>query len=336
MAKLELVDIKLDQIDPNPENSQLFNMENIEHLANIIKEEGFTTPIEVYKKKDGRYEISSGHRRYEAMKYLGKKTIPCLVFSGFSSDSQKERKLLSSNIAFRRLSPLEFAKAIKCYKQILTKENYKGVKRAKVAEYFNITESNVHRYECLLNLIPELQEFCKRPSFPYSSLRKASTLTKQEQLTLYKELIRIEAETRGIAEDEVDKDEIVFSRIRVEQIINNTIKAKENAAKREQERSVVNTSPEEEFPMPAPVEEYADFLGDGIEIVADEDDEVVSYDDLAQRVTEHQSMNLLGLDQCVTTITEYSKSTKNEADKKAINAKITEIEKALEKLKKSL
>ncbi len=337
MAKSEnltLDYIPLSEIDPNPENAELFRMSDIEHLANIIKEEGFTTPIEVYKKDDGRYEITSGHRRYEAMKSLGKKKIPCLICDGYSSKTKKDRKLLSSNIAFRRLSPYEFAKAIECYKEILEKENYPHLKRTKVAEYFNITESNVRRYECILKLIPELQELCKRPSFPYSSLSKAATLTKKEQLLLYNEFIRLEAETRNISEDEVDKDEIVFSRTRIEQIINNKIRAKENAKKMAEREALSDLKEDDEFPLPSPVEEEISEYG--IDIIKDEDEEIIDYDNYSKQLEQKISINLSGLDQCIVTINEYSKSFKTASDKSEIKKKIAEMKKALEKLEKSL
>ena len=87
MKKDEIVvmNIPLDKIDGNPENDKLFSMRSVDHLAKIIDEEGYTTPIEVYKKKNGRYEITSGHRRYQAMKLLGQKEIPCYIHAGYKT-----------------------------------------------------------------------------------------------------------------------------------------------------------------------------------------------------------------------------------------------------------
>ncbi len=328
IEKFQEIDINL--IDPNPENAELFRMDNIDHLAKIIDEEGFTTPIEVFPKGDGRYEITSGHRRYEAMKTLNQKTIPCYITSGYESETKKDRKLLSSNIATRRLTPLEMARAIKLYKEILTKEKIKGDKRKKVAEYFNISESNVYRYECLLKLIPELQEFCNRPLFPYSCLREASTLTEKEQKQLYDELIRIEAETKNISQDEIDKDEIVFSRTRIEQIINGKIRAKENAIKRQQ----IEDAQEETFPMNPPEEIISS--SDDIEIIQEEDDEIINFDELLKKHEEHSTINLAGIDQCITTVNEYTKSSSSFSNKKAIRDKLKELKKAIEKLEKTL
>ena len=38
---LELKSIPLDQIEYNPVNTKIFNMDDIEHLAKTIKEEGY-------------------------------------------------------------------------------------------------------------------------------------------------------------------------------------------------------------------------------------------------------------------------------------------------------
>ena len=62
---LELKSIPLDQIEYNPVNTKIFNMDDIEHLAKTIKEEGYNDPILVFKNKNGRYEIlyqGKGHR----------------------------------------------------------------------------------------------------------------------------------------------------------------------------------------------------------------------------------------------------------------------------------
>ena len=230
---LELKSIPLDQIEYNPVNTKIFNMDDIEHLAKTIKEEGYNDPILVFKNKNGRYEILSGHRRYEAMKLLGENTIPSNILPEIPSETKKDLILLSSNIANRKLAPLDMARAIEFYKGILDRDpSFKGNKKAAAAEYFGISQSNVQRYSVILKLIPELQEYCKKPNFPYSSLSKAANLSKEEQKELLNKLIRLEADEKNISEEEVDKDEILFSRTRVEQIINNMVKGKEKAQKR--------------------------------------------------------------------------------------------------------
>ena len=335
MPKLETKEISLDQIDYNPKNTAIFNMGEIERLASRIKEEGYNDPILVFKKDNGRYEILSGHRRYEAMKYLGEKKIPANIITEKLSDSQKDLILLSSNIANRKLAPLDMARAIEFYKGILDRDpSFKGNKKAATAEYFGITQSNVQRYSVILKLIPELQEYCKKPNFPYSSLSKAANLSKEEQKELLSKLIRLEADEKNISEEEVDKDEILFSRTRVEQIINNMVKAKENAQKKELKSS------SDDFPMPAPVVESSEPQEDFDDLIASDDlgSEIpeIGFDNLIANEDEYVSVNLAGFEQCRVMIESYKNMAKSPADKKAIKDKIAELRQILKNLESSL
>ncbi len=341
--KMILQEIDLKLIDPNPKNAALFDMTRVEHMAKIISEEGFTTPIEVFKKDDGRYEITSGHRRYEAMKLLKKKTIPCLITDKYESETQKDRKLLSSNIATRKISPLEMAYAISFYKDILKKENYKGKARDKIAEYFGISPSNVYRYECLLKLIPELQEFCKKPQFPYSSLRAAASLTPEAQKELYDELLRLEASKTEQIDldnknskdedrlDDIDKDEIIFSRTRIEQIINGRIKKIKTA---EEAKATVK----DDF-MPAPIKEdetKEDYEESSIEdfIIKDSPEKTIILDDkdiFGNEAVEEDTF-LKGFDTCIRTINAYKSNSSTSRNKAAVKKKINELKDAVEAL----
>ena len=80
-ANLEkVIDIKISNIDDFPnhpfkviENDDMYNMRD------SIKENGVLVPALVRQKKDGRYEMVSGHRRKYASQLANKETIPCIV-----------------------------------------------------------------------------------------------------------------------------------------------------------------------------------------------------------------------------------------------------------------
>ena len=333
--KRKSIDISMDKIDYNPENTNIFNMDEIESLAKRIEEEGFTSAILVYQKDDGRYEILSGHRRYEAMKQLKAKTIPADVLSGIATDTQRDLILLSSNMANRKLAPLDMARAIEFYKGILDRDpDFKGNKKIATADYFGITPSNVQRYSVILKLIPELQEYCKKPNFPYSSLSKAASLTKEEQKELLNKLIRLEADEKNISEEEVDKDEILFSRTRVEQIINGMVKTKENAQKKERNDSAVV------FPMNAPVDEVSEAQENFDDLITRDDSMIeeptFDFDNLISNAEEYSTINLAGFDQARVMIESYRNMAKSNADKKAIKEKIIELKQVLKELENSI
>ncbi len=299
VSNLQFEDLPLDQIDYNPKNTSIFNMDEIESLSKRIEEEGYNDPILVFEKEDGRYEILSGHRRFEAMKLLGKTSIPGNVFKSKLSDTQKDLILLSSNIATRKLAPLDMARAIDFYKSIIRNNpDFKGNKRQAIAAYFGITESNVHRYEVILKLIPELQEYCKKPNFPYSSLSKAATLSTSEQKELLNKLIRLEADKKKISEEEVDKDEILFSRTRVELIINNMLKTKEKSNKQDKTA-------------------YRSPLYDNV------------------NANKENLLNYAGLDQCVAILESYKNSVLTEDDKIRLKEKLHVIKETIKDLESS-
>lgn len=79
--------IKLDEIEDSPYQGRLIFVEegdkvseekNIEMLAENIKENGLLNPV-VVRKTNNSYQLVDGHRRVEAMKLLGKKSIECIV-----------------------------------------------------------------------------------------------------------------------------------------------------------------------------------------------------------------------------------------------------------------
>ena len=76
----------------------------IKELAQSIKEQGLLQPILVFKKNE-RYEIVAGHRRWLAIKYLKHKTISCKVVD--SSPEMNALARASENLQRSDLTPLE-------------------------------------------------------------------------------------------------------------------------------------------------------------------------------------------------------------------------------------
>lgn len=186
IPKIENIDINL--LDENPDNEQIFNMDDIQLLMRSIKDNGFTGAVEVFKKPDGRYEISSGHRRVRAMKELGRTSVPCLVNS-MPDDIVRAKKLLDSNITNRDLKPLDYARSIEYYiDYVLKPSGFKGQIDKKCAEYFGISSSSVYKYRALLKLVPQLQNIADSDEMPYSAFSSAHRLSPEKQETLAKDL----------------------------------------------------------------------------------------------------------------------------------------------------
>lgn len=107
ITSIEKIDINL--IEARSDQPRK-NFENIEELAESIKEYGLLNPI-VLSKNNGKYEIIAGERRYRASVYVGLKKIDAIV----RDFDQKDIDILSlvENIQREDLSALEEAQAYK-------------------------------------------------------------------------------------------------------------------------------------------------------------------------------------------------------------------------------
>src|SRR5689334_18865691 len=73
------LEIDVDLIEPNPEQPRTrFDDAHLEELSRSIKANGVVQPI-VVRKKDGRYQIIAGERRWRATQKAGIRKIPAVV-----------------------------------------------------------------------------------------------------------------------------------------------------------------------------------------------------------------------------------------------------------------
>ena len=103
--------LRLSQVDPNrSQPRRRFEEESLEELADSIRQFGVLQPILV-QKKDARYEIIAGERRWRASRKAGLKEIPAVVRE--YSDEEAVELSLIENIQREDLNPIEEAKAFK-------------------------------------------------------------------------------------------------------------------------------------------------------------------------------------------------------------------------------
>lgn len=108
-AKLKRIyEIPLTEIDPFPDHPyKVRDDEDMDHLVESIRAKGLITPCMVRKKKDGRYEMISGHRRKRACEKLGMDKIRCEVVEL----SRDEATILMVESNFQRTTILPSEKA---------------------------------------------------------------------------------------------------------------------------------------------------------------------------------------------------------------------------------
>ena len=107
--------VPTDAIVPNPRQPRTdFDSDELEELAQSIREHGVLQPILVSQLADGSYQLITGERRWRAVQLAGLPTIPALVKEATPQASLE--LALVENIQRRDLNPLEEAHA---YRQLL-------------------------------------------------------------------------------------------------------------------------------------------------------------------------------------------------------------------------
>jgi ParB family chromosome partitioning protein len=102
-AGREVVTVPLEALVPSPQPRRRF--ENLEALAESIREKGVLQPLLVRPLGDGRYAVVAGERRYRAAKMAGLAEVPVRVLDL----SEKEARLLAlvENLQREDLNPYE-------------------------------------------------------------------------------------------------------------------------------------------------------------------------------------------------------------------------------------
>ncbi len=187
-------EVELSLIYPNPNQPRRnFSEEGLEELAASIRELGVISPITLRKNDDGTYLIIAGERRFRAAHRAGLTSIPAYIRT--AKDEQVMEMALIENIQREDLDAIEIALA---YQRLideyhLTQERMServGKKRATIANYLR-----------LLKLPAEIQVGLKDKHIDMGHARALLSLkTPQEQLMLYKRILKEDLSVRRVEE----------------------------------------------------------------------------------------------------------------------------------------
>ena len=117
-------EIDINMLKPFNENPfKLCNSEDLEELAESIKDEGLLNPVILWKKEDS-YIILSGHNRIEALKMLGYQKLDKTMYKIKEDISLDDARLIlvDTNLVQRKeILPSEKARAYKIQQNVLNK-----------------------------------------------------------------------------------------------------------------------------------------------------------------------------------------------------------------------
>ncbi len=143
--------LKLTDVEPNKNQPRKkFDKEQLEALADSIREHGVISPIVVVKSALG-YEIVAGERRWRAARLAGLKEIPAIVRD--YSEQELSEVALIENIQRQDLNPIEEASS---YNSLMTKFN---LTQEQISQKVGKSRSAVANSLRLLSLEPEIQSY---------------------------------------------------------------------------------------------------------------------------------------------------------------------------------
>ena len=180
---------------------KVLDNDEMKTLENSIQNNGLMEAVIIRPKKDGRFEMISGHRRLMACKNLGLETIPCRIRD--LTDDEATIYMVDSNLHREKLLPSEKAFAYKMkyealrhqgtslpqdstLRPVVTKFRSDDI----LGEEHGESGRQVQRYIRLTNLIPKLLQMvdnAELKEIPAIALRPAvelSFLKKEEQKML--------------------------------------------------------------------------------------------------------------------------------------------------------
>tara|TARA_B100001564_G_scaffold166110_1_gene139584 strand:+ start:49 stop:933 length:885 start_codon:yes stop_codon:yes gene_type:complete len=208
--KVGVVSIPIKQIATNPYQPRSnFSDENIDELAESIKNLGIIQPITVRKIENGEFQLIAGERRLRASKKIGLKTIASFIKN--SNDEEMLEIALVENIQRKDLDPIEIAISVKRLIDELS------LTQDQLSKKLGKKRSTISNYIRLLRLDPIIQTGIRDGFLSMGHGRSIINIEdKNIQLRVYKDIIRKELSVR--------KTEILVRKIKENKIPKKSLK----------------------------------------------------------------------------------------------------------------
>ena len=163
-----VIDLPTTEISDFPDHPFKVQMdEEMEQMVESVRERGVLSPVLVRPMPDGSYQMVSGHRRKFASELAELPTVPCIVRE--LTDDEAIIIMVDSNLQRERVLPSEKAFAYKMKLDAMKRQGQRrdltsspvGTKlgtrsNQELAEQSPDSKTQIHRYICLTNLVPEL------------------------------------------------------------------------------------------------------------------------------------------------------------------------------------
>jgi ParB family chromosome partitioning protein len=184
--------VPITQILPNQfQPRKRFLQEELESLAESIKQNGILQPILVRRKGDGVYELIAGERRFRAAKLANLSTVPVIIRN--SKDDESTVLALVENIQRKDLNAMEEAKA---FTQLVAEF---GLTQEMVAERVGRERSSVANILRLVTLPNEIQQLIESEQLTFGHAKIILGFgNSQTKIALAKRIIRDQLSVRDV------------------------------------------------------------------------------------------------------------------------------------------
>jgi len=142
--------ISVEKIDPSPQQARS-ELGNIQELMASIKEKGILEPILVRRKND-RFEIIAGERRYQAGKNVGLEEVPCIEMN--VSDNEAMELALVENMQRKDLDVFEEADGLSALADIY------GYNHDQIAKKIGKARSTITEIISISKIPKEIRNLC--------------------------------------------------------------------------------------------------------------------------------------------------------------------------------
>lgn len=191
-------DIEIDKIYPFKNHPfKVIEDEKMEELIESIRWNGILTPVTLRARKNGTYEMISGHRRLFAVKKIGLDYIPAYVKE--MDDDEAIIAMVDSNIQREEILPSEKAFAYRMRYEAMRRGAGRPKKNSSqfetnyradedFAEQVGESRANIHRFIRLTEVIPELLDMIDRGNVAVMTGVDISYIAPEVQKWLYEYL----------------------------------------------------------------------------------------------------------------------------------------------------
>ena len=142
--------ISIDKLDPSPQQARS-ELGNMQELMASIQEKGILEPILVRRKND-RFEIIAGERRFQAGKNVGLEEVPCIEMN--VSDNEAMELALIENMQRKDLDVFEEADGLSALSDIY------GYNHDQIAKKIGKARSTITEILSISKIPKEIRNLC--------------------------------------------------------------------------------------------------------------------------------------------------------------------------------